>query len=350
MITNSEGNNLKNKILEIISEIQVIFYEILNLYTLEQFNFKENFSIYNQILQLEDAENKIETDPEKLLSELIIDLSSLNNILKEINLTQKSKSYNCNFKIYSNININQTNDYLLLISKLPMKYNLENEQTYFAFEDDIYKKLKEKELLIKNYFTKLKIKYILKDKSYFLNEYIQIEIIVNNLFCILIIFPLKTSLLLNDNDTQKNIVIMAKGLFEPNKIYENNNNFNNYSKFHLFRKLTFIFNSKFKQIIKQMKESNLEKGEKISFYNCFIQFLDYVQDYDKIFGVKCEKCLNRIKYITCDKSFSVPLFKIQHSDSNYIKILINDIEEGININKKIFHFFHLECINNIDNI
>ena len=94
---------------------------------------------------------------------------------------------------------------------------------------------------------------------------------------------------------------------------------------------------------------NSNNEGKISFYKSFILFLDYVYDYDKIFKVHCAKCHNKIRFISCDKFFSIPLLKIQKNDDNYIRILINGIEKENDINKanKIFHFFHKECINNI---
>ena len=345
MITNIEERILITKTLEVISEIKLIFYEILNLYSLQQFHFKDNFTIFNKILQLDENENKIETDPEKLLSELISYLSLLNLFLKEFNSNQISFTEKGNYDI---IKEKEENKLFPPLNELLLKnnINIEEEQYLIVFKNNIYFHLKEKESLIEKYFKKLKIKYSLKNRKLLSEEYIQIKIIVNNLFSVLIKFPSNLSILNLDN-FQNKIELVVKGLFCPNK--EDNKKFNNYNNFLLFKKLSIIFNSKFKQIIKEKKGLYSIKEEKISFYECLVKFLDYVYDYDNIFNIKCEKCFNKIKYISNEKFFSVPLLKIQQYDKNYTMILINDIEKGNDVNNinKIFHFFHKECINNV---
>lgn len=334
---NIDERNFLKISLDIISDIRTLFYEILNLYSLRQFHYKENFLIYNKILQINDKENKIETDPEKLLSKLEMNLSQLNSILKLLNTNQIIISYNN--KIISN----EASKFLSRMNLISTKYNITNN--YFFFDDNIYLHLKKKQLLIEKYFKNLKIKYSQKNKNR--KEYIQIKIIVHNLFSIIIIFPSNLSKF-TKHDYQNKIRIIANGLIGPNNInFEENPNLNNYSNFQLFKNMTLIFNMKFKQIIQNMKEVNFNFGQRISFFECFIQFLDYVYDYDKIFNIKCDKCSHIIKYIPKYKIFSVPLLKVQETDENYLKNLINDIdkENDINNNKKLFHFFHQECIN-----
>ena len=148
-----------------------------------------------------------------------------------------------------------------------------------------------------------------------------------------------------ENEFRNKIKIIVNAIYGPTNInYEENKNFNNYSNFLLFKKLSVIFNDKFNEII---KEINKNKEQKISFYECFLLFLDYIYDYDKIFKIKCEKCFNHIKYISKDKYFSIPLLKVQIIDEKYQNILFNDINKGNDINNinKIFHFYHQECIN-----
>ena len=323
--------------LDIISDIRTLLYEILNLYSLRQFHYKENFLIYNRILQINDKENQIETDPEKLLSKLEMNLSQLNSILKLLNTNQIIISYNN--KIISN----EISKFLSRMNLISTKYNISNN--YFFFDDNIFQHLKKKQLLIEKYFKNLKIKYSQKNKNR--KEYIQIKIIVHNLFSIIIMLPSNLSKF-NKHDYQNKIRIIANGLFGPNNInFEENPNLNNYSNFQLFKNMTIIFNMKFKQITQNMNEVNFNYGQRISFFECFIQFLDYVYDYDKIFNIKCDKCSNIIKYIPKYKIFSVPLLKVQETDENFQKELINDIEKENDINntKKLFHFFHQECFN-----
>ena len=320
--------------LDIISDIKTLFYEILNLYSLTQFHYTENFLMYNKILQLTDKENKIETEPEKLLSKLEMNLSQLNSILKFLN--------NPNEIILSSNNIyisTESNKFLSNMNTLSEKYNISNN--YIHFEENIFHELKSKQILIEKYFKNLRIKYNLK------NKFFQIKINAHNLFSILIIFPSNLSNF-NLNDYENKIKIIANGLFGPNNLnFEENSSLNNYSNFQLFKNMTEIFNSKFRRIIEKMNELHFFDGEKISFFECFVLFLDYVYDYYKIFNIKCDKCFHFVKYDYRYKIFSAPVLKEQNIDENYIMELINDINKGNDINnsKKIFHFYHQECIN-----
>ena len=187
-ITDNDERNLMKELFELISEIKIVFYEILNLYSLQQFHFKENFPIYNKILQIDENKINIETEPEKLLSELISNLSAFNSILKEFNsnLLSKSNEYICvNYekirKEIDNMFFGDANINLLLMNN--------REQESFCFESNIYFYLKEKELLIGKYFKKLKIKYIQKNKTNISKDnYILIKIKVSKTFIILIRF------------------------------------------------------------------------------------------------------------------------------------------------------------------
>ena len=334
-ISDSDGRNLLIKTLELISEIKIIFYEILNLYSLQQFYFKENFPIYNKILQIDENKIKIETDPEKLLSQLIESLSAFNSILKKFNshLSFKYNEFICAQK-KDNIFFDDINIKTFLMNN---NFDCLGQQKQFHFGNNIFISLKEKEFLIAKYFKKLKIKYFQKNKNNISKEYIQIKIIVSNIFVILIRFSSNISELYEDNIENK-IKIKVKGLFS-----QDNEDFNkSHCNFILFEQLTKIFNTKIKEIIKEMNHK--DEGN-ISFYKCFILFLDYIYDYDKIFKVYCQRCNNKIKFISCDKYFSVPLLKMQKYDDNYISTLINNIENENDINNnKIFHFFHKECV------
>ena len=317
-ITDNDERNLLKELLKLISKIKIVFYEILNLFSLQQFHFKENFPIYNKILQIDENKINIETEPEKLLSELVSNLSAFNSILKEFNsnLLSKSNEYICvNYeKIRKEIDNMFFGD--ININRLLMNINRENEA--FCFENNIYFYLKEKELLIGKYFKKLKIKYFQKYKKNNISKAhnIEIKIKVSDIFVILIRFSSDISSSFYLKDIENKINITVKGLYEP----DNEDIYNNRHNFQLFKELTKIFNSKFKQIIKEMISINYGK---ISFYKCFLLFLDYVYDYDKIFKVHCAKCHNKIRFISCDKFFSIPLLKIQKNDDNYIRILIN---------------------------
>ena len=343
MLINSVEKNLLNKSLDIISEIRTLFYEILNTYTLQQFHFKENFSIYNKILQIDENENKIIKNPDKLLSKLISDLTSLNIVLEELNsLPYNNKTNND----YQSIITNEENKYLLYIKLSLMKYNIKSNLVpdLCCFDSNIFFNLNEKQLLIEKYFKKLKIKCGQKNSKLKEKEYIQIKIIVHNLFCVIIMIPNNISKLY-ENEFQNKIKIIVNAIYGPTNInYEENKNFNNYSNYLLFKKLSVIFNDKFKEIIKEINKS---KEQKICFYECFLLFLDYIYDYDKIFKIKCEKCFSHIKYISKDKYFSIPLLKVQIIDEKYQNKLFNDINKGNDINNtnKIFHFYHQECIN-----
>jgi len=334
---NIDERNILIISLDIISEIRSLFYEILNMYSLRQFHYAENYLIYNQILQINDKENKIETDPEKLLEKLEMNLSHLNSILTLINSNQIILSYN------NNIISNEVSKLISNMNLISAKYNLSNNN-YIYFDDNVLHQLKKKQILIEKYFKNLKINYIQKNKNR--NEFIQIKIILHNLFAIIIILPSNLSkFYLHDYDNK--IRIIVNGLFGPNNLnFETNPNLNNYSNFQLFKNMSMIFNNILKQILQKMYEVYFNDEQKISFYECFIQFLDFVYDYDKIFNIKCDKCSHIIKYIPKCKIFSVPLIKVQNSDENYNKNLINDInkENDINNTKKLFHFYHQECI------
>ena len=88
---------------------------------------------------------------------------------------------------------------------------------FFFFENNIYRKLKEKELLIEKYFKKLKIKYSQKKQKKSSKEYINIKIIVHNIFVILIEFPSNLSSFY-ENDFEYIFKIEINGLFDSNNI------------------------------------------------------------------------------------------------------------------------------------
>ena len=160
-ISDSDGRNLLIKTLELISEIKIIFYEILNLYSLQQFYFKENFPIYNKILQIEENKIKIETDPEKLLSQLIESLSAFNSILKKFNshLSFKYNEFICAQK-KDNIFFDDINIKTFLMNN---NFDCLGQQKQFHFGNNIFISLKEKEFLIFKYFcyfNKIFFKYI----------------------------------------------------------------------------------------------------------------------------------------------------------------------------------------------
>ena len=335
--TNNQEKNILNIALDFIPEIRKSFYEILNLYTLQQYYFKENISIYNKVLKLDKEENKIETDPEKLLSKLILNLTSFNNILNELNSYSNINKLNFSLEI----NINKEISFLSLITMNLTKYNPETIITSNKnfVEENIYIYLKAKQSLIDKYFKKLRIKYSKKIKKN-KKEYIEIKIIVHNIFSIVIIFPSNFSFF-DENNFNKNFKLVVKGIFGTNN--EDNIKYNNYSNFQLYKRLEKILYLKFKEIIKNMKELYTNK---ISFYECFVLFLDFIYDYNKIFNIKCDKCFTKVKYSSSDKFFSVPLLKVEDNDKKRFKTIINDIEKGNKMDNKnkIFHFFHQECI------
>ena len=320
---NIDERNILIISLDIISEIRTLFYEILNMYSLRQFHYAENFLIYNKILQINNKENKIETEPEKLLEKLETNLSHLNSVFKFFNFNSNNKILS-----YNNINSFISNEASKLISNMNLisaMYYISNNN-YIYFDNDFFHELKKKQILIKKY--------------------------LHNLFSLIIIIPSNLSkFYLHDYDNK--IKIIVNGLFGPNNLnFEQNQNLNNYSNFQLFKNMTMIFNNVLKQIIQKMNETyfNFNYGKKISFYECFIQFLDFVYDYDQIFNIKCDRCSSIIKYIPKCKLFTVPVIKVQNNDDNYTQNLINDIdkENDINNSKKLFHFYHQECINSSD--
>ena len=344
---NIDERNILIISLDIISEIRTLFYEILNMYSLRQFHYAENFLIYNKILQINNKENKIETEPEKLLEKLETNLSHLNSVLKFFNFNSNNKILS-----YNNINSFISNEASKLISNMNLisaMYYISNDN-YIYFDNDFFHELKKKQILIKKYFKNMKINYFQKNNNGI--EYYEIKIIVHNLFSLIIIIPSNLSkFYLHDYDNK--IKIIVNGLFGPNNLnFEQNQNLNNYSNFQLFKNMTMIFNNVLKQIIQKMNEAyfNFNYGKKISFYECFIQFLDFVYDYDQIFNIKCDRCSNIIKYIPKSKLFTVPVIKVQNNDDSYTQNIINDIdkENDINNSKKLFHFYHQECINSSD--
>ena len=360
--------NDKNLLLQSLSDQQslnVIFYEILYTYSTKSFTNKENISLFNKILKINKSIFKIETDPENLLSKLESNLLSLDNNLKEINsliklyniynkannndqnnnqkIIQKrydifdnfiDKYMNCIFRSYNKVTFNSIN--ILYGSNI-------NNNNLIILEDNFFKKLIEKHLLIGKYFKLLKIQYNKKVKNN--KEFIQIRIIFRNLFIISILLPFNLSKF-NENDYDKKIKIIVNGIYGPSNTITYDNNYNNYSNYKFYKKLAIILNNTFKNIL---KIKNIQNIGKISFYQVFIIFLDYIYDYSKIFRIKCDKCLNKIKYIKEENYFSIPCYKIINYDDKYIKNLITNIEKenmtNNNIDKNVFKFFHEECIN-----
>ena len=213
-ITENNERNFLKELIELITEIKVVFYEILNLYSLQQFHFKENFPIYNKILQIDENKINIETEPEKLLSELISNLSAFNSILKEFNsnLLSKSNEYIC--VNYEKIRKEIDNMFFGDINLNTFFMNYNREQESFCFKNNIYNCLKEKELLIKKYFKKLKIKYFQKNKKNLSKEhYIEIKIKVSNTFVILIRFSSNIFASFYLKDIENKINIIVKGLY-----------------------------------------------------------------------------------------------------------------------------------------
>ena len=344
MILSQKDNNILIKqCLELPNKIRILLYEIINLYFLKTFSFKENFDIYNEILQLKENENIIETDSEKLLKKLIHNLTLLSNItsiLKNNIVIHNNNEYKNVIDSYDRMI--KHNIIKIIIHKINnlISNNIKNDEysNIFNFEDNIYAYLIEKQKLIEKYFKLLKIQINFGNKK---KSHTEIKIIINNLFMIKIKSPIKISKFVEYN-FEKKFKLKANRL-----IYSNSKENKEKNNLYLFQDLTSILNWKLKQIIKIMKEKS---GNKISFYECFILFLDFVYDYDKIFKIKCEKCHNKIKYISEQKYFSVPLLKIQKNNNinEYLEKLINDIEKGneYNINNdNKFYFFHKECFN-----
>ena len=304
----------------------------------------------------------IEKTPEELLSQLELNLSSFKNYLEKIKLLTK------NSNVYEEFNNNRNNNKNLKEKKYYVLCNIidtymnyifsNNNYIYFnsmnisnnpynnkmiIFEDNYFKKLIEKHLLIDKYFKALKIQYNKKNRNN--KEYIQIKIIFRNLFIIYILFPFNLSKFY-EKDYDKKIKIVVNGIYGPINTIKYDTNYNNSSNYKLYQKLSIIFKNKFKNILKN--EIFLNFG-KFSFFKGFIFFLDYIYDYNKIFKIKCNNCLNKIKYIKDEHYFSIPCYKITYYGDEYINNLINDIDKECKINKNMdknnFKFFHEECIN-----
>lgn len=354
ILENSDNNLFINSLTELV-KLKRLFYEILNLYSIKSFINKENLAIFNRIIKSnKNKDISIELFPEKLISELEINLISLNVNLEEINSLKYSPHTNKAKASNKSQNFIGKKHYLFenFIDKF-MKYTfIWNNYFYFQeekytsnplviFEENYFYKLIEKYSLIGMYFNKIKIQYNIKSKNN--KEFIQIKIIFHNLFIVCILFPFTLNMFYQ-KDFHKKFKIIVNGIYGPKIFNIYDDNYNNYSNYKLYKKMAKIFNNKFREIIQNEIEN---KEEKISFYKVFAIFVDYIYDYDKIFKIKCQKCFNKLKYNFEEKYFSIPCYKILNIDRKYIKILIDKIDEGNNnCDKTSFSFFHEECSHN----
>lgn len=355
ILDNSEKNLLIQSITE-IGKLKVIFYDILNLYSTKSYMTKENISIFNKIIKTNNnKEIIIETEPTMLLTKLELNLINLNNNLEEINsLNNTTHTDEINIKINTiqnklikNIIINFIDNFMKYMfsrnKNICFSDTKNNNINLLYMEGNFFLRLTEKRLLIRKYFTRLKIIINRKNKNN--KEYVQITIIFHNLFLICIIFPLPLNKFF-EKDIHKKFRVIVNNVYGPILTNMNDDDYNNYSDYKFYKKLTKIFNNKFKEIL--INEISKING-KISLYKAFIIFLDYVNDYNKIFKIKCQKCKNKIKYNSYENFFSLPCYKYLNLDKNYINKLIDNIEnENFNNENNIFGFFHEECINHLE--
>jgi hypothetical protein len=362
---------LLNILIQFLSEqqkLKSLLYETINLYSIKSFDYRHNFTIYNKITKINTNKIKIETDSNKLLEQLESNLISLNKNLSDINslfnffpiplnindinnnkgnknnqLVKKSDIFVNNFidkymeYYFANINNIYLNNELILT----------NNNNLIILEENYFQKLIQKHILIRKYFKLLKIQYSKKIKNS--KEFIQIKVVIQNICSIIIVFPSNLTKFY-ENNYHKKIKIVVNGLYGPSSIKNiSGNYYNNYSNFKFYNKLEILFNNKFKNILKNLNE--IKESEKISFYNGIIIFLDYLYDYNKIFKIKCKKCMNKLRFISGEHYFSVPYYKIINIEEKYINDLINNIEKGNDINKNFKEnsvgFFHDECIYNL---
>ena len=365
MILNDIEKNILIQSLTEQRKLKILFYEILNLYSVKSFMTKENISLFNSIIKTKTnninntngIKINIETDPEKLISKLELNLISLNDNLHEINSLKNENKNNTNdnnnidlknkinkkYYIYDNI-IDKYMQYLfsnnnfIFISNINSINN--NVNNLFIFEENYFQKLIKKQSLIGKYFKKLKIKYSKNNKNNN-KEFVQIKITIYNLFVVWVVFPFNLKKFL-ENDFHKNIKIIVNSKYDPTIKNVYDDNYNNYSNYKLYKKLTIIFNNIFKDILKNEISKNFQK---ISFLKVFTIFLDYIYNYDIIFKIKCKKCLNKLKFIGEENYFSIPCYKLLNLDDNYINNIYNNIEKGKDINNKnLYDFFHEECL------
>ena len=349
-------------------KLKAIFYEIINSYSIKCFDYQENSSIFNKITKINNNSNeiKIETDAKQLFAKLESNLVSLNENFKEINSLVYSFNQinNENNTIIKKVKINNKNKYIInnfidvymkytlslgrsLFTKFDMSNHSNKSNDLIIFEKNYFHNLINKRALIGKYFRSLKIKCNKKNKNN--REFFQIKINVHNTIIVYIIFPLNLNKFY-ENDYHKKIKVIVNGIYGPKNvknIHSEDNLFNNYSNFKFYNKLEKLFNNKLKEIFKDLNKISF--NNKISFYEAFVSFLDYIYDYNKIFKMKCGKCLNKLKYISEEKYFSVPFYKISCIDEKYITELKYNIEKeqdiSNNLNKNAFGFFHVECIN-----
>ena len=365
---------LLNILIQFLSQqqkLKSLLYETINLYSIKSFDYRQNFDIYNKIIKINTKEIKIETEPNKLLEKLESNLISLNKNLADINSLFNFFPIPLNINDINNNNGNKTNHTIIkndifinnIIDKY-MQYYFENINNIYLnneliltknsnlifLEENYFQKLIEKHMLIGKYFKLLKIKFSKRIKSN--KEFIQIKVVIQNICNVIIVFPGNLSKFYEHN-YHKKIKIVVNGLYGPSNAKSLSgdyyNNYNNYSNFKFYNKLEILFNTKFKNILKYLNE--IKESEKISFYDGFIILLDYIYDYNKIFKIKCKKCMNKLRYISGESYFSVPYYKINNIDEKYINDLINNIEKGNDINNNLKEnfvgFFHDECMYNL---
>ena len=362
---------LLNILIQFLSEkqkLKSLLYETINLYSIKSFDYKQNFSIYNKITKINTNKIRIETDSNKLLEKLESNLISLNKNLSDINSLFNFFPIPLNINDINNNKGNKDKQTIqksdILVNNFIDKYMeyyfekinniylnneliLNNKNNLIILEENYFQKLIENHILIGKYFKLLKIQYSKRIKNN--KEFIQIKIVIQNICSIIIVFPSSLSKFY-ENNYHKKIKIVVNGLYGPSNIKSiSGDYYNNYSNFKFYNKLEILFNNKFKNILKTLNE--IKESEKISFYNGIIIFLDYIYDYNKIFKIRCKKCLNKLRYISGEHYFSVPYYKIINIEEKYINELINNIEKRNDINnyykENLVGFFHDECMYNL---
>jgi len=243
---------LLNILFQFISEqqkLKSLLYEIINLYSIKSFDYKQNFSIYNKIIKINTNEIKIETNSNKLLEKLESNLISLNKNLSEINslfnffpiplnindmINYKGNKNTQTIK-KSDILVNNFIDkymeyYFTNINNIYLNNELivthNNNNNLIILEENYFQKLIEKHKLIGKYFKLLKIQYSKRIKNN--KEFIQIKVVIQNICSIIIVFPSNLTKFY-ENNYHKKIKIVVNGLYGPSNVksisgdYYNNN-------------------------------------------------------------------------------------------------------------------------------
>ena len=361
-----------------IKHIRDYVYCIINLLSMKNKEYKENYHFYkSNLIPIKENNNtqintieintKFENLSENIINEVELmysylnDFAQLNNSVRTFNnnrIGNINEAININKmrnKIYAlHLRIINRNDLVNLIIKNMIKKEnkmisnmIMNERYKMNYHQTIKKSISNisahiEEWLNKNNNNKIKIQ--LSQKELYNKTFQHIIKFIFPIFTIKIYLPL-----IGEDSKDLNNYKYKISIFSDNMEYDDEFNYYNSYKYKssnlfLYQKIKVLFTNRINSLLKIINEEKRRKIKHINnneFLNEVLpRFMDYVKDYDNLFKIKCDICTYNLKYSITDKCFYPPYYKLYLSE-DIISSKLKRKEKIPNL------FIHEECFRKI---